>query len=49
MPLVGIRAGVSGDWYPYRDPVSLKYAEQFRYIQPPDALGQYVKQHAVPL
>ena len=28
----------------------LKYAEQFRYIQPPpDAVSDYVKQHAVPL
>lgn len=28
----------------------LKYAEQFRYIQPPaDDVGDYVKQHAVPL
>jgi LmbE family N-acetylglucosaminyl deacetylase len=28
----------------------LKYAEQFRYIQPPpDAVGEYVKQHAVSL
>jgi LmbE family N-acetylglucosaminyl deacetylase len=28
----------------------LKYAEQFRYIQPPqDAIGEYVRQHAVSL